>query len=254
MLNKSILKLRSFTLMKVKLSVSFIMLLLLNFNSKAAITVGNKTFDNPTPNAVSYTITSHTQNSGADGYMVVGVVSTSNFGVTISGVTWNGVSMTQLQQATISNASGRVAFFELENPTAGNHDLVVTWSSSQAYSVSISIFSFTGAQSGGNYEINQDAGSSTAIESFTISDQSMVLGMGYSNFNTSSIELPQGTARTLEFSHPAYLGIVKMALSPALSSGTANYEANTAGGNASLSLIEIQEAAATVERRVILVN
>lgn len=246
--------LKSILNFKVKQIVSILIIIVAPLNLEAAITVGNQTFDNPTPNATTRTITSHTQNSGANGYMVVCVVSTSNFGVTISGVTWNGVSMTQLQQGTISNASGRVAFFELENPTIGNEDLVVTWSASQAYSVSISIFSFTGAQSGGNSEINQDAGSSTSAESFTISDQSIVLGMGYSNFNTSSIELPQGTARTLEFSHSAYLGIVKIALSPALSSGTGTYEANTAGGNASISLIEIQEAASVAPRRIIMGN
>jgi hypothetical protein len=89
--------------------------------------------------------------------------------------------------------------FELETPATGTNDLVVTWSGTQSYSVSISIFSFTGAQSGSNSEVNQDAGSSTAAESFTISDQSIVLGIGYSNFETSSIELPQGSARTLEF-------------------------------------------------------
>lgn len=229
---------------------------LLTFSTKnfAAVTAGNKSYINPTPSSSTYTYSSHNQNTGSDGYLVVCVVSTSTFGVTISGATWNGVAMTQLQQATISGESCRMALFELEDPATGTNDLVITWSTTQSYSVSVSIFSFTGAQSGGNSEINQSDATPTE-PGFTISDQSMVLGIGASTYETTSIELPQGTSRTLLFSHNAYGKTVKGALSPALSSGTSTYEANTTTGNASLALVEIQEAAAApASRRVIIIN
>lgn len=203
-----------------------------------AITNGNQTFVNPTPGATSYTISSHNQDTGSNGYMIVSVLSTSLFGVTINGVTWNGVSMTELQQATITSSSGRLGLFELEVPATGVNDLVITWSSSQLYPVSIAIYSFTGAQSGGNSEINQ-ADATPTEPTFTISNNSKVIGISYSNFATTSIELPQGTSRSILYTHSPFGGSTVAALSPALSSGTDTYEVNTTSGNASLSLIEI---------------
>jgi hypothetical protein len=87
---------------KVKLIV-LIAIAISPFNLTAAITVGNQTFENPTPASSTRTISTHDQNTGANGDMIVCVVGTSNFGVTVSGVIWDGVAMTQLQQTTITN-------------------------------------------------------------------------------------------------------------------------------------------------------
>lgn len=227
-------------------------------NLMAAVTSGNQTFDSFTPSATSYTISDHNQNTGSDRYMVVVVAFTSlgTFGGTVSSVTWNGVTMTQLQQSTIGINSGKLAIFELEDPATGTNDLVINFATSFAGAVSSSIFSFTGAQSGGNSEIN--SGDPTPTEpTFTISENSMVLGIHASNYSTVSIELPQGTSRTVlnSGSQVYYGGICGVALSPALSSGTGTYEGNSGGGNASLALVEIQEAAAApASRRVIIIN
>tara|TARA_B110000211_G_scaffold229546_1_gene287498 strand:+ start:334 stop:1101 length:768 start_codon:yes stop_codon:yes gene_type:complete len=241
---------------KAKLFV-LLVITLSPFNLKAAVTAGNQSFAAWNPNATSYTI-SHNQNTGSDGYLVVvlGFTSLGTFGGTVSGITWNGVSMTQLQQAIININSGKLAIFELENPATGTNNLVITFSTTFQGSVSSSIFSFTGAQSGGNSEIN--TGDTTPTNPlFTISDNSMVLGISASNYSTSSIELAQGTARSLlnAGSQTYYGGICAVALSPALAAGTATYEANTSGGSASLALVEIQEAAAAViPRRVFITD
>jgi len=234
----------------------FLIPLLFVFSLKiqAAVTAGNKTYANPTPASNTYTNSVHNQNTGSDGYLVVCIVGPSSFGVTVSGVTWDGVAMTELQQATITNASGRMAIYELEAPATGTKDLVVTWSGTQSYAVSVSIYSFTGAESGGNSEINQADATPTEPD-FTISDQSMVLGITYSNFGTIDIELPQSTSRTLLFTNSPFGGSTSAALSPALSAGTGTYESNTGGGSASLALVEIKEAgAAAAPRRVMITN
>jgi hypothetical protein len=163
--------------------------------------------------------------------------------------------MTQLQQGIININSGKLAIFELENPATGVNNLVMNFGSNFSGALSVSILSFTGAQSGGNSEIN--TGDPTPTEpTFTISDQSKVIGISASNYATSNIELTQGTARTVlnGGSQTYYGGICAVALSPALSSSTSTYEANSGGGNASLALVEIQEAVSASPRRVIMVN
>ncbi len=237
---------------------SLLILIASHFQIKAAVTTGNQTFDSFNPNATSYTISDHNQNTGSDRYLVVVLCFSSlgTWGGTVSGVTWNGVSMTQLQQATYGINSGKLAIFELEDPATGTNDLVISFGSTFQGAVSSSIFSFTGAQSGGNSEINN--GDPTPTEpTFTISDQSVVLGISASNFGTTTIELPQGTSRSLlnGGSESCYPGSCSVALSPALSSGTSTYESNTGGGSASLALVEIQEAAAApASRRVMITN
>lgn len=191
-----------------------------------SLTLGNESDFSAVPNSTTYT---HSHNNNGDYLIVIlGFTSLGTFGGTVSGITYNGTSMTQLQQAIININSGKLAFFELENPDSGTNDVVITFATSFAGAVAGSIISFSNAQSGGNSEINQ--GDTTPTEpTFTISQDSMVIGVSASNFSTTSIELPQGTARTIINSgnHGYYGGEMFVAVSPSLSSGTATYEANT---------------------------
>lgn len=213
-----------------------------------SLSLGNESDFSQVPASTTYT---HSHNNNGDYLIVIlGFTSLGTFGGTVSTVTYNGVTMSELQQDIININSGKLAFFELESPASGANDVVITFATSFAGAVAGSIISFNNGQSGGNSEIN--TGDTTPTEpSFTISQDSIVIGISASNFNTSSIELPQGTSRTIinGGNHGYYGGELFVAVSPSLNSGTATYEANTTGGSASLSLIEVQAGAAPPARR-----
>ena len=220
-----------------------------------AIASGNKTYIGTVPNATTYTHSAHSQDTGSGGFMVVVVASVADFGQTISGVTWNGTSMTQMQQDTISSdgQNTRLAFFKLANPATGTHDLVTTWSSSMLYGVSIQIFSFTGAQDGGNSLLGTPSNTPN-IQTMSMTTNSIILGLAISRYTLSTIELPQGTARTFLTNTQIYLAQVASAISPSLNlSGTQTFEVNSNSNQVSLSLVEIKEGVVLTNRRIIII-
>ena len=208
-------------------------------------TLGTVTHDSFTPNANTFTIVDHNQNTGSNRYLVLTVTmsNAATFGGVVNGATWNGIAMTQLVQGNFNINQGRHAFFGLSNPATGTNDLVITFGSVVQGSVCTSILSFTGAQSGGNSAINIGEPTPTT-PTFTISQDSIVIGLSASNFSTSIIELPQGSSRAFTTCN-YYNGTTSIAVSPELSAGTDFYEATTTGGNASLALIEVQNVVAT---------
>ena len=71
---------------------------------------------------------------------------------TISGVTYNGVSMTALNIASdiAHNQNDSVQVFGLINPAAGAHNIVVTYSSNRQYEGGLMVVTFSGVTAVGN--------------------------------------------------------------------------------------------------------
>ncbi len=156
-----------------------------------AIVAGTKSHFTPPGGITSFTGTTHSQDVGSGGYLVVVVASMSDTGRTITGVTWNGVSMTQAQQSTVScdGANTRLAMFTLANPATGTQNLVVNWSGTMDFGSSVSVYSFTGATTGGNSLIGTPT-ITPNIQTMSMSTNSMILGVSLSRYSQSNIELP----------------------------------------------------------------
>mgnify|MGYP003641286195 CR=1 FL=1 len=140
------------------------------------------------------TITTHTQNVGADGALIVNTFYKNDRNCT--GVTWNGVAMTK--QGTWDNnnlgAAGRYDVWYLANPDTGNHDLVETYSTGGS-NVTTLITSFTGADQIAPIRQSLQDGVSTSPNSKTITilAGSMIMGVAtarqsYSVTNCTSID------------------------------------------------------------------
>lgn len=211
-----------------------------------AIVLGNESYLNPTP-GTSYTYSSHSQNTGANGYLVVLVAARDYSAITVSGITWNGVSMVQRQQGSVSSSGAEtiVGMYTLASPATGTNDLVVNFSGNQQFGISVRILSFTGVDSAnGNSQLNA-AATSIVTETMTVSANSRVVGIALSRFSLLDIELPQGSSVSNRHDLAVYLAQVGSGVSAALSAGSTNFDAECTGTNpVSLSLLELLEASA----------
>ena len=106
--------------------------------------------------ATSYTVSAVTA-SGTNKYALVMVGLRTNTG-DISGVTFNGVAMTELQQLNKSASTMTIWLFGLANPTTG--DVVITGDTSLAAEVIVSIYTGV-AQTGSTGIIATATGDST---------------------------------------------------------------------------------------------
>jgi len=86
-------------------------------------------------------------NSGTDTLLVVAiqVINTKN----ISGVTYDGVSMTQRLNYSSSQLSARYGFWELENPSGGTNEIRIDFNTNVNNDVLTEVQGFTGAVGGG---------------------------------------------------------------------------------------------------------
>jgi hypothetical protein len=197
-----------------------------------ALTKGNVTSDRRLPNAGSYTIATHNQNSGANGYLFVTIACPAT---TVTGVTWNGVTMTLVQR----NATGYSTdwtVWRLASPTTGVNNLVVTMASGNFNGVSTFMTSFLDCSGVGNIGYNGIA-SNPVTTSVTISANSMVLGAVIGgNSTTAYIGLPQGSNRTLEYNDNIN-NFTWGAVSPSLTAGSKTFE----GGSTATNIIMITE-------------
>lgn len=162
-----------------------------------ALTKGNTTYDLNTPAAASRTF-SHNMSTGANGYLLV-LIAMANV-VTITGVTYNGVSMTSLGTSTTTTTSSRWAWYGLASPATGANNVVVSFSSAQYNPVSTSAISFTGCNGFGT-PVFDDTTSSPNSTNITVSTNSMIVGAAIGGANTSKDITLDGSSRTLEFSH-----------------------------------------------------
>lgn len=141
--------------------------------------------------------------------------------------------------------------WELDDPPTGSNTVSITLSTGNWNPISSVCYSFTGCSGVGNTNINT-GGSNPQTTSVAISENSMIIGAGYSGTGGSSVEIPQSTSRTIDWnSHISnyHFG----GISPSLISGTKTIEVG-AGGNCNALAFEVQEAAAASSRRVIIIN
>lgn len=111
--------------------------------------------------------------TGANLYLVVGMQVAT--GETVSGATYNGVSMTQLNTQAISGATfSNVYLFGLSNPATGAHNVIVTKSgSSYGYGGSLSYTGVSGTD-GDNATFNSSSTSNTTSITTTVQNDWLV--------------------------------------------------------------------------------
>lgn len=131
------------------------------------------------------TITTHNQNTGTDGLLVVTVfyINTKN----CTGVTWNGVSLTKEITVVNTNAGAAVQYdvWYLTSPATGVNDLVYTFDTGGGNCTSL-LTSFTGAS--GLNSATSTAANTPYTQSITISAGSMIMGIGTSRYTLDSID------------------------------------------------------------------
>lgn len=200
-----------------------------------ALTKGTTTADVRTPAASSYTITTHNQNTGANGYLFVTIACPAT---NVTGVTYGGIAMTLVQR----NATGYSTdwtVWRLASPATGANNTVVTMATANYNGCSTFITSFTGCAGVGNIAYNGSA-NNPVTTSLTVSENSMILGavMG-GNSTTAYIGVPQGTNRTLEYTHNIN-NYTWGAVSPSLTAGSKTCDGGSTANNI-IMLTEIKE-------------
>lgn len=201
-----------------------------------ALAVGNISTYNSNPSSSSFSW-SHNQNTGSDGALIVilAIPSTS-----VSSVTYGGSAMTLVRQEATSYTTDW-SIWRKTSPATGSNTVAVTLSGSSYNSCSGVAYSFTGCSGTGNTGFNnsQAVGQTTSL---TISANSMIIAMAIGGNGTSTyIEIPDGTSRTLNYTH----GINNYtwgAVSPSLSSGSVTVQGGCTASNIMFA-VEIKEAA-----------
>lgn len=141
-----------------------------------------------TTQTVSYTT------SGDNRILLVGVLKQSNN--TVSGVTYNGVSMTQIGTFTTTAGGGENNYlFLLVNPASGANNIVVTFNSSTGVSA-VCASSYNGAKQTGQPDAN-NTGYSASTTSLTTSVTTTSDNCWLAGYARAGDTMTAGTATTL---------------------------------------------------------
>ena len=213
-----------------------------------ALIEGNFTSDFRTPGGTS-TSFSHTQNTGSDGALVVFLTS---YAYNVSSITYGGQSLTLVEQSTPSIGNDKWSVWEITSPPTGSNTLTITYGGPIWDTVSSAVYSFTGSGGVGNWSVN-NTGAVDQTTNVTISNNSMIVGVGISQDSSISIEIPTGTAVPADWNHN--IGqTIKGGISPSLTSGSKEVKAQTGWGAAVIKAVEITEASAPppTRRRIII--
>jgi hypothetical protein len=204
-----------------------------------ALTKGNVTEYLVTPGTISYTVSGHNQNTGANGYIFVTV---SCPVTTVTGVSYGSVAMSLVQRNTTGYTTDWTVW-QLASPPTGANNTVVTMGTANYNPCSTFITSFIDCVGAGNTSYNGTP-NTVVTTSLSISSNSMLLGAVYGGNNTTAyIGLPQGTNRTLEYNHNVS-NFTWGAVSPSLTSGTKTCEGG-ATASCIIMVTEIKEVVST---------
>ena len=212
---------------------------------------GNKSSSNLNPGGSTQTL-AHTQNTGADGFIIAFVTMPSS--VNHSSATYGGESMTQLYNELRSSLSQRMVCYYLASPPTGSNDFVATYSGAQWSSTSIHISSFTGADSTiGNYGVSVEA-TSPHSRNITVSANSYIYATGCSVNSQSDPYTFDGNNMTTAFNGHNSNRIVEGAWYQETTAGTYAVVTKTASSTITNDRVEIKEASAapTGKRRIII--
>lgn len=205
-----------------------------------ALTVGNKTTDLNTPVTTTRTF-AHNNGGGSNNYLflLLCMDASSDY----SGVTYNGVSMTQVTVWTTTTTNERWAWYKLASPATGSNNIVITFTAAPFNPVSSFAVSFSNCAGEGNF-VTDDTASSPNSTTITVSANSLIIGAAAAGANTGKDITLDGSSRTLEFTHSVYNFHYA-----ALSAGghTAGSKTVSVSNSANVAgfYIEIKEAAST---------
>jgi hypothetical protein len=204
-----------------------------------ALTIGNKTTSITTP-VISTVTFSHNNGGGTGNYLFLLVC--TDLSSTYSGVTYNGVSMTQLDERTTTSTTERWAFYRLASPASGANNVVVTFGATPYNPVSVFVVSMSQCAGEGNIVFDDTAVSPNST-SITVSANSIILGAAVAGVNTGKDITLDGSSRSLEYTHNVYNYTYAAFSASGLTAGSKTVSvSNTAsvGGY----YLEIKEAAA----------
>lgn len=216
-------------------------------------------FDNATTSTGS-TSFSHTT-SGSDRTLVVVVASFATSSITVSGATYNGVSLTQRRAVENNYTANRylnIAILTLDNPAVGANTVAVTFSGSPS-TYSIRAISYTGANNGVGANTGGDTGNSSGPSAtFTTgaSDSLIVGGAIILTVNGTPFTPGSGvTERTDGSSGSGFTGhsFTDGDKTATGGSDTINFTASTSNRWA-IAAVEILAAAAVATRRIFITH
>lgn len=164
-----------------------------------ALTVGNKTNDNwATPAGGTSRSISHTHNAGARGYLFVITCHSNQVGQDITGITYNGVALTQIDTRLTSVSTMRWRTWRLANPSSGTNNLVI--SCEPLYSpLSTEIISFTDCGGEGNIGFTDTQAGPTTVD-ISITNNSYIIGAGVAGTTGTNVTI-DGSSRTIDWNN-----------------------------------------------------
>ena len=213
-----------------------------------ALVIGNKTFSNPNPNATSYT-QMHNQSVGSNRGLLAVVTMPNN--VNFSSATYGAVSMSLVQNILFSSESQRQVAYYLANPNEGFNAFRINFSGSQTNSISIALFSFTGAD---GIDTNSSNTSVTTpnSKSLTILTNSVIYASGISsNAQNTGYDIG-GSTRAFEFSHNTNIVVRGCLSATGLSAGSKNVITKADSGNVTNFRVAVKEYVPATRREIII--
>lgn len=155
--------------------------------------LGNQTNSNLNPNGTTQTL-SHNHNNGGGNDLLLVTIAMPNT-VTVTGMTYNGVAMTQVRQDTSTTYNSRYASYYLVNPANGNNNIVISFSGSQWSNTAIFAQSFSNCNGIGNSGFSE-AANTPHSQSLTISAGSRIFVMGNSSSAQNSGYIVDGLTQS----------------------------------------------------------
>jgi len=167
-----------------------------------ALAIGNKTNSLKSGSGQSSDTVGHTQDTGANGYLMV-MLAVSNSTSNPTGVTYNGVPMTQLSRFTTSVTTDDWSIWGLAAPATGANNLVVTYALPLYNPISIEIISFTGCGGAGVTGYTDTSGPPASVN-LTVLANSVIVASGIAGSATSASITINGSSRTIDWTNNIY--------------------------------------------------
>lgn len=205
-----------------------------------ALTVGNKTNDLNNPGAATTRTFSHTHNAGSDGYLFI-VTGHSSAAFSITGITYNSVSMTNIDSRTTTSTGMVIKTWRLASPATGANNVVITFSTGPFNPISTECISFTGSSGEGNIGFT-DTGGPPNTTSIGVSQNSVIIGVGIAGTAGTDVTI-DGSSRTIDWNNNAN-NFVFGGTSASLSSGSRTTSVNSSATVAAYA-IEVKEVSSS---------
>ena len=208
-----------------------------------ALTIGNKTNSTANPGAATTATFSHTQDTGANGYLIV-LTALSAGGANESGVTYGGQAMTLLDTRTTTGTTMRMKAWGLANPPTGANNVVITWVSGPFNPYNAQAYSFTGSSGFGNVGFSDNSGPPNTTATVTVSANSVIIGHAAAGTAGTNVTI-DSSSRTIDFNNNCNNFIFGGISATGLTSGSKTSSFNSSAQTAVI-LYEIKESSGAV--------